>query len=205
MEGPGMNNKVMDILRECDALLEGHFRYTSGRHGAVYFEKIRIAGRPDLAMELGKLTAELWSDQEFDLVCAPAFGAIVFGFATGYHMGLPFAFLQRDGAGAMTVRPGFLPLVEGSKVLLVEDVVTTGGSVMEAMETLEGAGAQIGGVSLLVDRTGGAFNPGVPCRTLLTVNVESWLPGDCPLCSRGIPLRVPGSSGKHRDTGPDPD
>ncbi len=200
-----MNNKVMDILRRCDALLEGHFRYTSGRHGAVYFEKIRIAGRPDLAMELGRLTAELWADSRFDMVCAPAFGAIVFGFATGYHMGLPFAFLQRDGSGAMTLRPGFQPLVEGSSVLLVEDVVTTGGSVMESMEALERAGARVAGVSLLVDRTGGAFNPGVPCRTLLRVNVESWPPEECPLCSSGIPLSVPGSSGKNRGSGQGPD
>ncbi len=193
-----MTEAVLDILRRCDALLEGHFRYTSGRHGRVYFEKIRIAGRPDLVMELGKMTAELWRGDSFDTVCAPAFGAIVFGFATAHFAGKTFAFLQRSATGEMTVRPGFRSLVEGSRVLLVEDVVTTGGSVMESIEALENAGATVMGVSLLVDRTDGAFNPGVPCRSLLAVSAESWLPEECPMCSEGIPVSVPGSSGKHQ-------
>lgn len=200
-----MSERVMDILRGCDALLEGHFRYTSGRHGAVYFEKIRIAGRPDLAMELGRLTADLWSDEPPNLVCAPAYGAIVFGFAAAYHLGLPFAFLQRDGNGRMAARPGFMPLLEGAGVLLVEDVVTTGGSVMESIAALESAGASVKGVSLLVDRTGGAFNPGVPCRSLLQVTAESWPAEDCPLCRKGIPLSIPGSSGKRTDNRQDVD
>lgn len=200
-----MNEQVQDILRRCEALLEGHFRYTSGRHGKVYFEKIRIAGRPELAMELGRLTAEMWRGETFDMVCAPAYGAIVFGFAAAYQMGLPFAFLQRDREGKMLARPGFSALLEGSRVLLVEDVVTTGGSVTEAMTALTEAGAEVRGVSLLVDRTGGDFDPGVPCRALLEVRAESWLREDCPLCRRGIPLQIPGSSGKRTDTGPDPD
>jgi len=200
-----MSETVQDILRTCDALLEGHFRYTSGRHGRVYFEKIRIAARPDLVMELGRMTAELWRGDRFDLVCAPAFGAIVFGFATAHCAGRSFAFLQRDPAGGMTVRPGFQSLVEGSRVLLVEDVVTTGGSVMESIEALENAGATVMGVSLLVDRTGGAFNPGVPCRSLLSVSAESWLPEECPMCAAGIPLAVPGSSGKPQGSPPGSD
>lgn len=200
-----MAEAVMDILRRCDALLEGHFRYTSGRHGSVYFEKIRIAGRPELTMELGRLTAALWTPDRFDLVCAPAYGAIVFGFAAAYHMGLPFAFLQRDAAGVMTVRPGFHSLVQGSRVLLVEDVVTTGGSVMESIQALSGAGATVGGVSLLVDRTGGSFDPGVPVKSLLCVRAESFSQEDCPQCRQGIPLSVPGSSGKLTGTGPGPD
>jgi orotate phosphoribosyltransferase len=193
-----MSDAVPDILRRCDALLEGHFRYTSGRHGRVYFEKIRIAGRPDLVMELGRMTADLWHGESFDLVCAPAFGAIVFGFAAAHCAGKSFAFLQRGATGGMTVRPGFQSLVEGSRVLLVEDVVTTGGSVMESIEALENAGAKVIGVSLLVDRTDGAFNPGVPCRSLLSVSAESWLPEECPMCAEGIPVSVPGSSGRQQ-------
>ena len=200
-----MNQAVLDILRECDALLEGHFKYTSGRHGRVYFEKIRIAGRPDLVMELGRMTAELWRDGEFDLVCAPAFGAIVFGFATALCAGRSFAFLQRGAAGEMTIRPGFQQMLAGSRVLLVEDVVTTGGSVMESIEAVEKAGATVMGVSLLVDRTDGAFNPGVPCRSLLSVSAESWPPEECPMCAAGVPVSVPGSSGKPRGSQPGSD
>lgn len=200
-----MSDAVPDILRRCDALLEGHFRYTSGRHGRVYFEKIRIAGRPDLVMELGRMTADLWRGESFDLVCAPAFGAIVFGFATAHFAEKSFAFLQRGATGGMTVRPGFQSLVEGSRVLLVEDVVTTGGSVMESIEALENAGAKVIGVSILVDRTDGAFNPGVPCRSLLSVLAESWLPEECPMCAAGIPVSVPGSSGRQQGSPRDSD
>ncbi len=198
-----MGMTVTDMLRESRALLDGHFRYTSGRHGAVYFEKIRIAARPDLVMELGAMTADLWKGSDFDLVCAPAFGAIVFGFAAAHGMELPFAFLQRDSAGVMSVRPGFLPLVRGARILLVEDVVTTGGSVMETVDALAGEGGLVKAVSLLVDRTGGRFDPGVPCRALLTVNAESWAPDECPLCREGVPLSIPGSSGKNSASGRD--
>jgi len=191
-------NKVMAILQECSALLKGHFRYTSGRHGDMYFEKIRVAARPDLVNELGRMTAEQMKDVSdgIDVVCAPAFGAIVFGFAAAAAMGKPFAFLQRDAAGTMGIRPGFTDVVEGKKVLLVEDVVTTGGSVRESLEVLDSMGAETVMAGLLVDRTGGTLELPVPYRALLTVKAESWAPEDCPLCRRGIELVKPGSSGK---------
>jgi orotate phosphoribosyltransferase len=192
------NNRVTEILEECDALLKGHFRYTSGRHGNMYFEKIRVAGRPDLVMELGGLTAELMGDirDNIDTVCAPAFGAIVFGFATAHALRKPFAFLQRNSSGEMCIRPGFLDRVAGARVLLIEDVVTTGGSVSEAISVLEEAGAEVVMAGLLVDRTGGKLLLPVPYRALLTVTAESWEPLKCPLCMEGIPMETPGSSGK---------
>lgn len=192
------NEKVMAILQECDALLDGHFRYTSGRHGSMYFEKIRVAGRPDLVMELGRMTGDTMQDiaGDIDVVCAPAFGAIVFGFATAAAMGKPFAFLQRDPAGVMGIRPGFQPLVKNARVLLVEDVVTTGGSVRESIQVLEELGAVVVMAGLLVDRTGGTLELPVPYRALLTVKAESYAPEECPLCQRGIELVKPGSSGK---------
>lgn len=190
--------KVLVILQECNALLKGHFRYTSGRHGDMYFEKIRVAARPDLVNELGMMTALQMKDvsDQVDVVCAPAFGAIVFGFATAAAMGKPFAFLQRDAGGVMGIRPGFTDVVEGRKVLLVEDVVTTGGSVRESLEVLDSMGAETVMAGLLVDRTGGALELPVPYRALLTVKAESWAPEDCPLCARGMEIVKPGSSGK---------
>ena len=192
------NKKVMAILQECNALMEGHFRYTSGRHGSMYFEKIRVAARPDLVMELGSMTAEQMKDiaEDIDVVCAPAFGAIVFGFATAAAMGKPFAFLQRDAQGRMGIRSGFRSVAENARVLLVEDVVTTGGSVRESLEVLDGIGAETVMVGLLVDRTAGALELPVPYRALLTVKAESWTPEECPLCRKGIEIRKPGSSGK---------
>ncbi len=132
----------------------------------------------------------------FDLVCAPAMGAVVFGFATALHAGRPFAFLQRDSGGQMSVRPGFRSLVDGASAFLVEDVSTTGGSVRESIRALEGAGCSVLGAGLIVDRTGGELDLGVPYEALLTVSAESWTPEDCPLCREGVPLTVPGSTGK---------
>ncbi len=191
-------DKVLSILTECDALLEGHFRYTSGRHGKLYFEKIKVACRPDLVMELGRMTAAQMEDiaDGFDVVCAPAFGAIVFGFATAHAMGKPFAFLQRNADGVMGIRSGFRSVVENAKVLLVEDVVTTGGSVKESIEVLNDLGASVVMVGLLVDRTSGRLELPVPYRALLTVKAESWNPDECPMCKEGIDIVKPGSSGR---------
>ncbi len=190
--------KVLSILSECDALLEGHFKYTSGKHGKLYFEKIKVARRPDLVMELGKMTADQMADiaDDFDVVCAPAFGAIVFGFAAAYAMNKPFAFLQRDADGVMGIRSGFKGVVRNAKVLLVEDVVTTGGSVKEAIKVLEELGASVKMVGLLVDRTNGQLQLPAPYRALLTVKAESWDPDDCPMCREGLEITKPGSSGK---------
>ncbi|MCP4648081.1 MAG: orotate phosphoribosyltransferase [bacterium] len=190
--------KVLSILTECDALLEGHFKYTSGRHGKLYFEKIKVARRPDLVMELGKMTAGQMEDikDSFDVVCAPAFGAIVFGFATAHAMNKPFAFLQRNSDGVMGIRSGFKGVVQNARVLLVEDVVTTGGSVRESIEVLNELGASVVMVGLLVDRTNGELELPVPYRSLLTVKAESWDPADCPMCKEGIRIAKPGSSGK---------
>jgi orotate phosphoribosyltransferase len=191
----------MEILRQSDALLEGHFRYTSGRHGRVYFEKIRIAQRPELVDELGALMADAFRDVAgmIDVVCSPAFGAIVFGFSAARHLGLPFAFLQRDAEGRMTLRPGFTTIGEGSRVLLVEDVATTGGSIVESREAIEARGAEVVRTGILVDRTNGALDPGMPWKALLSVAAESWDAAECPLCRDGVPMHTPGSSGKKQD------
>ena len=191
-----LSRETREILAGCDALLEGHFRYTSGRHGSVYFEKIRVAQHPELVMRLAELMERRLAGlgQGAEIVCAPAFGALVFGFALAYRLELPFAFLQRGSDEKMRLRSGFTEVEPGRKVLMVEDVTTTGGSVRESMDVLEQRGLSISAVGLLVDRTGGNLDLGVPYRALLTVNAESWPPEECPLCSRGLPLQTPGSS-----------
>jgi orotate phosphoribosyltransferase len=190
--------RVLEILRLCDAYLEGHFRYTSGRHGKVYFEKIRIVQKPALVDELGRMMADLFRQQAggFDAVISPAYGAIVFGYAAALHLGKPFAFLQRDSSEKLVVRPGFTVLREGSRALLVEDVATTGGSLAESIDALAARGVSVTAAGILVDRTGGRLELTVPWRALLSVQAESWQPEECPLCRDGVPLTVPGSSGK---------
>ncbi len=193
-------NRVIEILKSCDALLEGHFRYTSGRHGKRYFEKIRIVQEPQYVDELGRMMAAKMDDirENIDLVCAPAYGAIVFGFATALHMGRSFAFLQRDSEARMSVRSGFRDIIRNSRILLVEDVCTTGGSISESIEALNSAGAEVVQVGLVVDRTAGKLKLDSPYRALLSVEAVSWDSKECPLCKEGIPITVPGSSGKNR-------
>ena len=190
--------RVIEILKSCDALLEGHFRYTSGRHGKRYFEKIRIVQEPKFVDELGRMMAAEMDDirENIDLVCAPAYGAVVFGFATALHMGRRFAFLQRDSKAQMSVRSGFSSILKGSRVLLVEDVCTTGGSIVESIETLNSAGAEVVMIGLIVDRTNGRLKFKSPCRALLSVDAVSWDIEECPLCRDRIPVTVPGSSGR---------
>ena len=192
------DERVLEILRSCDALLEGHFKYTSGRHGNQYFEKIRIVSEPRLVDELGRMMAETMSDlvDRIDVVCAPAYGAVVFGFATALHMDRPFAFLQRNAEGSMTVRSGFRDAVEGKRILLVEDVCTTGGSLVESADALRSLGSTVIQAGLIVDRTAGELDIGIPYRALLSVKAESWPPEECPLCMKGLKLTTPGSSGK---------
>ncbi len=194
----GLSRETREILAGCDALLEGHFRYTSGRHGGVYFEKIRVAQHPELVMRLAELMQQRLEGlrDDAEIVCAPAFGALVFGFALAFRLGLPFAFLQRGADERMKVRGGFTEVRPGRRVLMVEDVTTTGGSVRESMDVLREKGLEVCAVGLLVDRTGGNLELGAPCRALLTVEAESWAPENCPLCRRGVPLRTPGSSSK---------
>jgi orotate phosphoribosyltransferase len=190
--------QTRSILAESNALLEGHFRYTSGRHGSVYFEKIRVAQYPERVERLAGLMERRLGDlvSGADIVCAPAFGALVFGFALAGRLGLPFAFLQRGTDERMRVRGGFTEVRPGRRALVVEDVTTTGGSVRESMEVLRKMGLSIAAVGLLVDRTGGELDLGVPCRALLTVSAESWPEDECPLCRRGVPVVTPGASSK---------
>ena len=190
--------RVIEILKSCDALLEGHFKYTSGRHGKQYFEKIRIVQKPRFVDELGRMMAEKMNDIEknIDIVCAPAFGAVVFGFTTAFHMKKSFAFLQRNSEAVMSIRSGFRDVLRGSRVLLVEDVCTTGGSIVESIEALNAAGAEVIEVGLIVDRTAGKLHLDIPYRSLLSVEAVSWDSEKCPLCRDGIPVTVPGSSGK---------
>ena len=192
------NEEIIKIFQDSKALLEGHFRYTSGRHGKRYFEKIRIVQEPQYVDELGRMMAAVMDDirEEIDLVCAPAYGAVVFGFATALHMGRSFAFLQRDSEGRMSVRSGFREIVQGSRILLVEDVCTTGGSLIESIDTLNSAGAEVVQVGLIVDRTAGKLKLELPYRSLLSVEAVSWDSEECPLCKEGISITVPGSSGK---------
>lgn len=181
-------------LLEAGALLEGHFQLTSGRHSSRYIEKIRILQNPELASELCRLLAERLSEYEFDAVVGPAYGGIALAFEVARRMNKQFIFTQRKDE-AMSVRGGFV-LTGINKVVIIEDIVTTGGSVAEVIACLTRLKIETSAVGAIVDRSGGKIDFGCPFEPLLTLDVPSWEPQDCVLCKQGLPLTKPGSSDK---------
>jgi len=190
-----MNKKEIErLLVETGAFLEGHFKLTSGKHSKYYVEKIKLIQRPEDVVKIGKAFATKCSHLDFDVVVSPALGAMVLGFEVAKQMGKRFVFTQRK-EGVMSIRSGF-DLQPGERVLIIEDVTTTGGSVFEVIECINERKVDIVGVGLVVDRSGGLIDFGVPVFPLLTLRIEAYEPDECPLCKENIPITKPGSSGK---------
>jgi orotate phosphoribosyltransferase len=189
---------VLSLFKECDALLQGHFKLTSGKHSAWYFEKIRLIEKPaalekivDLLVE--KIEAEVAA---FDYIVSPAYGAIAIGFLAALRLGKKFAFTQRADE-KMTIRSGFSGL-DGSRAVIVEDILTTGGSIQEVVACLKEHRVTVKGIYVLVDRSGGAVPiEGMAVGSLLALKVEAFEPDACPFCKKGIPITKPGASDKN--------
>ena len=175
------------LLVEAGAMLDGHFLLSSGRHSDRYVEKARILERPTAVDALAEEIASRY--ERVETVVSPAVGAIVLGFAVARRTGSRFLFAERE-AGRMALRRGFA-IRPGERVLVVEDVVTTGGSASEVFDLLGRHGADRLGVAALVDRSQG--DVGFPLRAVVRVEAESWDPADCPLCREGRPIEAPGS------------
>lgn len=183
--------EVLNIFKESEALLEGHFRLTSGRHSRQYMQCAKVLQYPHHAARLGEALAEFFRGQGIDLVIGPAMGGILVAHEVGKALGTKAIFTEREN-GEMKLRRGF-ELQPGQKVLVVEDVITTGGSVREVIEVVKAYGAEPVGVGVLVNRSGGKADFGVPLATLLEIEIESFDPESCPLCAEGIPAIKPGS------------
>ncbi len=181
---------VLELFSRLSVLKEGHFRLTSGRHSAKYMQCAALFEHP---REAERVVAELLPKlpDAVDAVAAPAIGGILMGYETARALGVRSVFAERE-EGRMTLRRGF-SVQPGEKILLVEDVVTTGGSVREVMELLSEAGAKIVAVASIVDRSGGTAAFGVPFIPLVSVAIETYTPEECPLCRAGQPIVKPGS------------
>lgn len=183
--------EVLDALKAADAVLHGHFVLTSGRHSDTYVQCARILEDPTLTTRLAQAAvAGLPDGLGIDLVAAPAVGGLIIGFAVAQALGVKFIFTERE-SGRMVFRRSFR-VHPGARVLVVEDVVTTGGSVAEVIGLVEEAGGEIAGVVSLIDRGGDkAFE--APMWPLLRLEVESWDPASCALCASGVEVYSPGS------------
>lgn len=182
--------QVLQALRDAKAILSGHFQLTSGRHSDTYVQCARILEDPGLTTRLAAAMVDRIGERRIDLVAAPAVGGIIIGFAVAQALEVTFIFSERQG-GEMVFRRGF-SVPSGARVLVVEDVVTTGGSVAEVVDLVRSAGGEAVAVSSIIDR-GGAKAFDAAYVPLLRLEVESWEPAECALCAAGTPLYSPGS------------
>ncbi len=190
-----MNEKEVEtLLRETKAILEGHFLLTSGLHSPLYVEKFNVLQHPEYTKKLCEEFAAHFKDMGIETVVGPATGGIILSQITAGLLGVRSIFTEREN-GVMTLRRGFR-LEKGEKILIVEDIVTTGGSIKEVVDVANRAGADIVGIGLFVDRSGGTADFGVPKEKvypLLHLTVPTYKPEDCPLCKAGVPITERGS------------
>lgn len=185
--------EVRQIFAKSGAILSGHFILTSGRHSDTYVQCALVLQYPEYAARLGGALAAYFQGMGVNCVVGPALGGIIIAYEVARALGVRALFTERVG-GAMQLRRGFT-LVPGEKVLVVEDVVTTGGSVKEAAAAVSALGAEVVGFGALIDRSGGQTRFGAPFYALLRVTAVTWDPDECPLCRQGIPAVKPGSRG----------
>ncbi len=180
--------EVSELFERYGVLHKGHFELSSGRHSDTYLQCARILEHPRIAVSLGDALAARFAGGA-DVVVSPALGGILIGNAVAYAIGSRFLFTERV-EGTMTLRRG-QAIAAGERAIVVEDVITTGGSASELVALLESAGASVVGVAALVDRA--ETRPPFHLEALLRVEARSWEPAECPLCARGEPLHTPGS------------
>ncbi|MGB4592708.1 MAG: orotate phosphoribosyltransferase [Coriobacteriia bacterium] len=184
------DSDVLQALKDARAILSGHFQLTSGRHSDTYVQCARVLEDPQLTTRLARAMVERIGKRQVDLVAAPAVGGIIIGFAVAQALGVKFIFTARQ-AGEMVLRRSF-EVPAGARVLVVEDVVTTGGSVAEVIQLVRDAGGEPVAVTSLIDRGGPkAFD--VELVPLLQLEVESWEPVACHLCAADVPIYSLGS------------
>lgn len=184
--------EVIERFKRTGALLEGHFILSSGLHSTIYLQCALVLQHPAEAASFGRALAERYSGAQVETVAAPAIGGLVIGYEVARSLNARFIWTERDGAGAMTLRRGFT-VRPGESVLVIEDVITTGGSTRETIETLTSAGARILGAASIIDRSQGRADVGVPRFALATLDVPAVAAGACPACARGEQAIKPGS------------
>ena len=183
--------KTASILERLGVLHTGHFRLTSGRHSDRYMQCAKLFEHPRESEELCRDLADQFRHDGVDVVAGPAIGGIIMAYEVARALGVRNVFAERED-GIMKFRRGF-KVEPGERVLVVEDVVTTGGSVKEVAQLLRQSGAEVVGVGSVVDRSNGAVDFGVKFYPLMKMEVLSWDEKDCPLCKEGKPIVKPGS------------
>lgn len=184
-------NSILDLFRESGALLEGHFRLSSGLHSNGYLQSALVLQHPAHAETLGRALAALVAPHAATAVLSPALGGIVIGHEVARALGVRAVFAERQ-EGALTLRRGFT-LGPGDRLVVIEDVVTTGGSTRETIDVAKANGADVVAAGSIIDRSSGQSSVGVPYHALVTLSLPTWPEAECPLCKQGLPAVKPGS------------
>ena len=184
-------NPILEGFKVTEALLEGHFILSSGLHSPNYLQCALALQQPEDAAIFGRAIAAKLAAEQFDTVASPAIGGLVIGFAVAQALGIRFIWTEREN-GVMTLRRGFT-MKEGERILVVEDVITTGGSTRECIAALESHGAKVVAAASIIDRSNGKADVGVPRISLVSLDVPSYAPDECPMCARGEEAVKPGS------------
>ena len=190
--------ELLKLLQETGAMLDGHFLLTSGRHSNVYIEKFRILEHPRALGDVCRAMSETIQNQNVELVLGAAIGGILIAGGVGRYLDVKHIFSERVD-GKMELRRGF-SITKGQRIIIVEDIITTGGSVFELIQLAKDYEAEIVHVVNLVDRSSGEVKFEVPTTSLLTIPSESWEPEDCPLCQQGVAITQRGRTGKQMET-----
>jgi orotate phosphoribosyltransferase len=187
---------VLQLFRSTGAYLQGHFRLTSGLHSGEYLQCALVLRHPEAAERLGRMVAEELrkiTGEKIGLVVSPALGGLIIGHEVARALGTPFLFTERDpDTRKMSLRRGFT-IEPGEIAVVVEDVITTGGSTRDEVAVLRAAGACVAAAGSIIDRSGGTADVGVPRIALATLQVEAHQPDQCPYCRQGLPVVKPGS------------
>lgn len=185
-------NEALQLYRRTGAYLEGHFRLSSGLHSPGYMQSALVLQHPAEAASLGMGIAVNVKRLRPTVVLSPALGGLIIGHEVARALGVRAIFAERAGGTALTLRRGFR-LLPGDRVLVVEDVFTTGKSTRETIDVAQDLGAEVIGAASIVDRSGGTLKFGVPSFSLVQLEVPTYQPETCPLCAQGIPVEKPGS------------
>jgi orotate phosphoribosyltransferase len=185
------SEQIIEHFRATNALLEGHFALSSGLHSPNYLQCALALQNPQNAANFGRALAEKFNGEQFDTVASPAIGGLIIGFAVAQALNIRFIWTEREN-GAMTLRRGF-SVKENERILVVEDVITTGGSTRECIEALEMRGAKVTNAASIIDRSNGRADVGVPRISLVALEVPSYKSEVCPMCERGDKAVKPGS------------
>jgi len=185
------NNEAFKLFEKCSAILKGHFLLTSGRHSDTYMQCAKLFVNPKISETICAELVKKLSAYKIDYVASPATGGIIMGYEVARQLNKPNIFFEREN-NEMTLRRGFV-LKKNSNVLVVEDVVTTGGSVKEVIKCVQGLSSNVIAVASIVDRSKGEVDFGVPYINVISMDIKSYEPENCPVCKTGLPLIKHGS------------